>query len=111
MKLPAFLSIALAVACTGCVEKRSKDEEIAEALANRSARPERTARTARPRYEPIPIPGSVPLLAVLAGQGAGPIRIGANVTQVERLMQHKCEIRTESVCRYVRYGVDFNLVG
>jgi hypothetical protein len=109
MKLPAFLSIALVLAAAGCVEKRSKDEQIAEALANRSARPGRTARA--PHYEPIPLPGSVPLLAVLAGQGAGPIRIGANVSQVERLMMHKCEVRTEDVCRYVRYGVDFNLVG
>ena len=70
MKLLAFLSFALALACIGCVEKRSKDEEIAAALAERSARPSRTARS---RYEPIPIPGSVPLLAVTAGQGAGPI--------------------------------------
>lgn len=108
MRLPAFLALALALACIGCVEKRSKDEEIAAALADRSARP---ARTARPHYEPIPIPGTVPLLAVIAGQGAGPIRLGANVTQVERLMQHQCEVRTENVCRYVRYGVDFNLVG
>ncbi len=111
MKLPAFLAIALVLASMGCVERRTKDEEIAEALANRSARPARAARTAGPKYEPIPVPGSVPLLAVLAGQGAGPIRIGANVTQVERLMMHPCEVRTENVCRYVRYGVDFNLVG
>jgi hypothetical protein len=104
MKVPAFLALGLALACTSCVEKRSKDEEIAEALANRSARP-------RPHYEPVPVPGSMTLLAVLAGQGAGPIRIGANVTQVERLMQHKCEVRTENLCRYVRYGMDFNLVG
>src|SRR5262245_28486895 len=104
MKLPAFLSLALALACTSCVEKRSTEEEIVEALANRSARSVR-------HYEPVPVPGVLPLMAVLAGQGAGPIRIGANVAQVERLMQNKCEIRTENLCRYVRYAVDFNLVG
>jgi hypothetical protein len=106
MKLPAFLALGLALACTSCVEKRSKDEEIAAALAERSAN-----RPLARKYEPVPVPGALPLMAVLAGQGAGPIRIGANVAQVERLMQNKCEIRTENLCRYVRYGIDFNLVG
>jgi hypothetical protein len=50
-------------------------------------------------------------MAVLAGQGAGAIRIGANVAQVERLMQRPCDIRSEHLCRYVQRGVDFNLVG
>lgn len=50
-------------------------------------------------------------LAVLAGQGAGPIRVGANVAQVERLMQAPCEVRSENLCRYVTRGMDFNLLG
>jgi hypothetical protein len=50
-------------------------------------------------------------MAVLAGQGAGAIRIGANVAQVERLMQRPCDVRSENLCRYVQRGIDFNLVG
>jgi hypothetical protein len=52
---------------------------------------------------------SGPMLAVLAGQGVGPIRIGATVPTIERLMELPCEVKTESVCRYVARGVEFNL--
>jgi hypothetical protein len=104
MKVPAILFLAFALAPLACVEKPSKQEEIAEALANRSAQPRKAPM-------PMPVPGSTPLLAVLAGQGAGPIRLGANVAQVERLMQHPCETRSENLCRYATRGIDFNLVG
>lgn len=62
----------------------------------------------KPRNWPLP---SGPMLAVLAGQGVGPIRIGASVATVERLMDLPCEVKTESVCRYVARGVEFNLQG
>ncbi|HEX6763987.1 MAG TPA: hypothetical protein VF103_00890 [Polyangiaceae bacterium] len=105
MKLSAILFCAAlaGVASLGCMDKPSTDEELAEALAQRSAEPRGP--------KPLPVPGAMPLLAVVAGQGAGPIRLGANVSQVERLMQHPCEVRSENLCRYVQYGVDFNLVG
>jgi hypothetical protein len=50
-----------------------------------------------------------PLLAIQAGQGVGPIRIGATVATIERLMGVPCEVKTESVCRYIRRAVEFNL--
>ncbi|HVR20260.1 MAG TPA: hypothetical protein VMS65_11205, partial [Polyangiaceae bacterium] len=100
MKLSAILAIA--VALVSCSEESSKDEKIVDALAN------------RPQAEPFPMPptpGTYPFLAVLAGQGLGPIRIGATVAHVQRLMQQPCEARSENLCRYVNRGVDFNLVG
>jgi hypothetical protein len=50
-------------------------------------------------------------LAVLAGKGVGPIRFGATVATIERLMDLPCEIRTEESCRYIARAIDFNLKG
>lgn len=52
---------------------------------------------------------SGPLLAVLAGQGVGPIRIGATTATIERLMEAPCEVKTAEVCRYPGRGVEFLL--
>lgn len=46
---------------------------------------------------------------MLAGQGVGPIRIGATVATIERLMAAPCEFKTPSVCRYVTRAVEFEL--
>jgi len=50
-----------------------------------------------------------PVLAIQAGQGVGPIRIGATVATIERLMAAPCDVKTESVCRYIRRAVEFDL--
>jgi hypothetical protein len=50
-----------------------------------------------------------PRLAILAGQGVGPIRIGATVQTIERLMKAPCEVKTPTVCRYVTRAVEFQL--
>lgn len=52
---------------------------------------------------------SGPPLPILAGKGFGPIRFGATVATVERLMQAPCEVRTEAVCRYLGRAADFFL--
>lgn len=64
---------------------------------------------------PLPAPPNTvqlpegPVLAIQAGQGVGPIRIGATVATIERLMAAPCEVKTESVCRYIRRAVEFDL--
>jgi hypothetical protein len=50
-----------------------------------------------------------PRLGILAGQGVGPIRIGATVATIERLMEAPCEFKTEEACRYVGRAVEFML--
>jgi hypothetical protein len=50
---------------------------------------------------------SGPILAILAGQGVGPIRFGATQATVERLMERPCEVRNEKVCRYIGAAVEF----
>jgi hypothetical protein len=61
-----------------------------------------------PKRHNWPAP-SGPVLAVLAGQGVGPIRIGATVATIERLMEAPCEVKTADVCRYPGRGVEFLL--
>jgi hypothetical protein len=108
MKRSAILAFGAALAALSCAQEPSKDEKLAAALA---ARPSgERARSYKALLPPTP-PGTHQLLAVLAGQGAGPIRIGANVAQVQRLMQAPCEVRSENLCRYVSRGMDYHLVG
>jgi hypothetical protein len=52
---------------------------------------------------------SGPILAILADQGVGPIRIGATPRTIERLMALPCQYKDEKVCRYAARGVEFNL--
>jgi len=50
-----------------------------------------------------------PRLAILAGTGVGPIRFGATVATIERLMEAPCEIKTADKCRYIARGIEFEL--
>jgi hypothetical protein len=109
MRLSASFVCFAALVSSGCSETPSTTQQINDALASRPDAG--VGKRARKRYEPVPVPGAFPLMAVLAGQGAGAIRIGANVAQVERLMQRPCDVRSEHLCRYVQRGIDFNLVG
>lgn len=53
---------------------------------------------------------SGPRLAIEAGGGVGPIRLGATAGTIERLMEAPCEVKTDDLCRYVTRGVDFHLL-
>jgi hypothetical protein len=55
-----------------------------------------------------PIPTGIQL-EILPGQGVGPIRLGATVATIERLMDAPCEFKTDDACRYVSRGVEFLL--
>ena len=55
-----------------------------------------------------PIPTGIQL-EIVPGQGVGPIRLGATVTTIERLMDAPCEFKTADVCRYVGRAVEFLL--
>ncbi len=50
-----------------------------------------------------------PVLAIDAGKGVGPIRIGANVSTIERLMGVPCEVKTADLCRFITRAVEFDL--
>ena len=46
-------------------------------------------------------------MAIVAGQGVGAIRLGANLATVERLMEAPCDEKTPTLCRYVARAVEF----
>ena len=56
----------------------------------------------------IPVPGG-PVLAILPGEGVGPIRLGATVATIERLMDAPCDVKTVETCSYVNRAVEFRL--
>jgi hypothetical protein len=65
-----------------------------------------SARAPAKKHWPLP---SGPRLAILAGQGVGPIRIGATVATIQRHMELPCEVKEDKVCRYIARGVEFEL--
>lgn len=50
-----------------------------------------------------------PAFAIEAGSGLGPVRFGATVATIERLMEAKCDELTEAYCRYVDAGIEYEL--
>lgn len=110
----ARLALVLAVAAPAWACKSpAKSDPAPAASALASVAP--SANVPSPPSAPAPTPTSAirlpegPPLAIQAGQGVGPIRIGATVATIERLMDAPCEVKTESVCRYIRRGVEFDL--
>lgn len=103
--VPEVLVIALALAAPACKSKPEKTPPAAAVAATSASAPVRRPPPPR-RNWPLP---SGPVLAVLAGQGVGPIRIGATVATIERHMALPCEVKTPVACRYITRGVDFQL--
>lgn len=99
-KALVFSSLVVAVACKSKVESKPVTASAPSASAGVPA------QSSERRRWPLP---SGPVLAVLAGQGVGPIRIGATVATIERHMALPCEVKTPSVCRYLARGVEFRL--
>jgi hypothetical protein len=91
-------------ACLGGCKSKAENPPAPVATPSASA-PVRLPEPTR-RHWPLP---SGPVLAILAGQGVGPIRIGATVATIERHMALPCEVKTPEVCRYPARGVDFRL--
>ncbi|MEI9953715.1 MAG: hypothetical protein WDO74_33225 [Pseudomonadota bacterium] len=107
------LGLALATSAWGCkspADPPAPGAAGAAATALGSASPAATPSTsvAPAPHSTVQMPEG-PALAIQAGQGVGPIRIGATVATIERLMEAPCDVKTESVCRYIRRAVEFDL--
>lgn len=48
-----------------------------------------------------------PRLGIIPGKGLGPLRFGATVDTVERLLEVKCSVKTATECRILSHAVDF----
>jgi len=110
MRFSAILFCSLcatSVACSKPEPKPSVPDEIAEAVAHGAIEKDAIELARRKKWA-LP---SGPMLSIEPGKGVGPIRLGATVGTVERLMDKRCEVLTDEVCRYVSRGVDFHLVG
>lgn len=98
------IALGLGLLLGGCQdggEGAADSDEEAAAAASASASPSR----AQPKLMP-----TGPSLAIEAGKGVGPIRFGATVHTIERLMGARCQVLSENLCRYQTYGVDYHLV-
>jgi hypothetical protein len=98
----------------GCKGKAPSAEAAAPAPAASSASPNaRAIPAASTPPGPAPLPTvqlpEGPVLAIEAGKGVGPIRLGATVATIERLMAAPCEVKTVTVCRYILRAVEFEL--
>jgi len=58
--------------------------------------------------KPLVVPHG-PAFAIEAGQGLGPVRFGATVATIERLVGSKCDEVSDKFCRYVLAGIEFEL--
>ncbi len=107
------VGLSVLLSCTGCKSKAPPPPPpgaVASAGLTASARSASVASAA-----PTPAVTSSaqlpegPVLAIQAGQGVGPIRLGATVATIERLMAAPCEVKTAEVCRYIVRAVEFHL--
>ncbi len=107
-----FAALAVLVSSSGC---KSKPAGQAKPAASSSTSATRSPAPPVASAPPLPTPTSSvqmptgPVLAIQAGQGVGPIRIGATVATIERLMAAPCEVKTPEVCRYIVHAVEFHL--
>jgi hypothetical protein len=101
--LVSIVGLALTVAC------KPKPNPTKPAPSN-SAQPSGSAAasaSAVPRRSFV-VPAG-PAFAIEAGIGAGPVRFGATVATLERLMEGKCDELTDKFCRYIKAGVEYEL--
>jgi hypothetical protein len=82
---------------------------LASALVSAMAALPSTSPPQPYKLPPLPALPSGPMLAMLAGQGVGSIRLGATIATIERHMQAPCDVKTETLCRYVARAVEFEL--
>jgi hypothetical protein len=101
-------SSACILSLFGCKSTTNSSSAVASASASTSASASAPASAAAAHERSFQVPIG-PRLAILAGQGVGPIRIGANVATIERLMEAPCEIKTADKCRYIVRGVEYEL--
>lgn len=109
------LPIGLAVGCVNNQEARQDTKQ--KAKQETPAQSPSASATAAPQAPTLP-PGrtaeiySIPVgpkLGIFPGRGIGPVRFGATIKTIERLMGSPCSEKTTASCRYVAQAVDFHL--
>jgi hypothetical protein len=94
---------------TGCKSKTKSTDSKPTILAEApSARPAAQGLSSAAPTRSFVVP-SGPAFAIQAGVGLGPVRFGATVATIERLMGSKCDELTEKFCRYIPAGIEYDL--
>lgn len=109
---PVLLLAACAVSVPGC-QSKDPGSTTGGAAVKASAAGLTTSGASSPKSAAPRPPGvfSIPVgpkLGVFPGQGVGPVRFGATLQTVERLMEAPCTEKTETLCRYAAHAVDFH---
>ena len=105
-----LVSLMLAFSAIGCKPKArpTKPAPSHSATSTQPAASGSSEALASPLRRSFVTPAG-PAFAILAGEGLGPVRFGATVATVERLMEAKCEELTEKHCRYIKAGIEYEL--
>jgi hypothetical protein len=104
--LVALASLALFTACKSGSRSASTKGTIASSAAVASGSVNHPSGWPRRSAAAAP---SGPVFAIEPGKGFGPVRFGATVQTIERLMQSKCEQLTDTLCRYFAAGIEYQL--
>lgn len=105
-----FLAIAcLGTGLGGCRAKsHSPFTEAPSASATALKYPRLNVQPPAIKPEQFAIPVG-PKLMALPGRGLGPVRFGASLATIERLIGATCTTKTENLCRYAPHAMEFLL--
>ena len=107
-----MLGFGMVCSLAGCKSNAATQATAAAPSASASVEPV-AAVSAPPAPPPAPTSTAQlpegPVLAIEAGKGVGPIRLGATVATIERLMAAPCEVKSATMCRYIVRAVEFEL--
>ncbi len=98
-----IMAVALGSGCKSKVD--SGTAPLTSAAAAASGAPKKLFEVGKRKW----FVATGPRLAIVAGKGVGPIRLGASTETVERHMDLACQDLDEAVCRYVSRAVEFRL--
>ncbi len=106
-----FAALATAAAVLGgsaCKSKSKPTNANSPSPVESSTTKSSTENSSRLAARKVVVP-SGPAFAIEAGAGLGPVRFGATVATVERLMEAKCDEISDKYCRYIPAGIEFEL--
>jgi len=106
-----YLGLSLTLLGTPACKSKPKptDSKLAASVAASSVparTPQEIASAIAARTLIVP---KGPAFVIEAGKGLGPVRFGATVATIERLMGSKCDELTEKLCRYIPAAIEFEL--
>lgn len=100
-----LLVCAVCWGAAACNPASKGDGQSAARESSSETKPVEVKPKAQQRVFSVPVG---PRLGIFPGRGIGPIRFGASLSTVERLMDSPCSEKTETLCRYAAHAVDFH---